>query len=89
MNDQTKFPFQATEPPSPDADDVLCANGIFADTGLPLCQISVKEAAEIAASQTSSKVERQQSRAKLGGDNVKHLGVRVFRRRSVCVLALT
>lgn len=74
MNDSFQFPFLAIQPPSPDDDDLLCANGIFADTGLPLCQMTARQVAEIAAAGASSKVEQQQSRAKLAGESEKFLG---------------
>jgi len=73
MNERLPFPFQATEPP-PDSDEDFFANGIFADTGLPLCQITAKELAEIAATQASSTVEQRQSRAKFEGETGQFLG---------------
>lgn len=74
MNDNPPFPFLATAPPSPDADNIVYANGIFAETGLPLCQLPIAELAEIAAARTISKSEQQQSRAKYDDATVDHYG---------------
>ena len=48
----------------PESDDVIYANGIFADTGLPLCQLEMAELADIAAARAVPKAEQQQAHAK-------------------------
>lgn len=73
MNQNWPFPFLATTPP-PDDDEIVYANGIFADTGLPLCQMDVGELAEIAAGQAIPKAEQQQSRAKYADVTEAYLG---------------
>jgi hypothetical protein len=74
MNQESPFQFLAKTPPSEDADDILYANGIFADTGLPLCQMTIEEVAEIAAGQAGSTIERQVSQAKFEDATVAHYG---------------
>jgi hypothetical protein len=62
--DDHPFTFMARTPPRADAQNILCANGIFADTGLPLLEIDEKTAAEIVKSQTMPREEELASKSK-------------------------
>lgn len=68
------LPYLASEPPPQDTDDILYANGIFAETGLPLCQLETSELVEIVGGETMSKTEEQQSRHKHTDATVPHYG---------------
>jgi hypothetical protein len=72
MNPDCPFPLLATPPP--DGDEIVYANGIFADTGLPLCQMGVAELADIAAGQAIPRAEPQQARARFADATEAHLG---------------
>ena len=68
--------FAAHAPPAADDDSLFVANGIYADTGLPLCQFQAREAQEIlfGASYQAVQAEEHRSKAKIAEDE-DHYGV--------------
>lgn len=75
MDDKPPFTFLSQGPPSQNSEEILYANGIFADTGLPLCEINISTAAELARNIQDPRNAQSLAKHKYDTATVSHMGV--------------
>jgi hypothetical protein len=74
MSDNQPFAFIARKPPHQNNKHFIYANGILADTGLPLCELDTSTAARIVKGQSDTKNEQLWATAKLSDATQPRLG---------------
>jgi hypothetical protein len=74
VNDTRPFTFLAQTPPRRDSEELLYANGIFADSGLPLCQLNISTAAQLAQGRPDSRHEQLVAQHKYDQATQPHYG---------------
>lgn len=74
MDNKPPFTFLSQGKPSQNNEEILYANGIFADTGLPLCEINISAAAELAQNAQDPRNAELLAKHKYDTATVSHYG---------------